>query len=81
MQRAAPALEYRRSGLIEGRHAPAQFALRDLHNDVDLALALFGSASSQTPMLRWTSEQVSTAATATPDLDISAVARLYRSAP
>ena len=29
-------------------------------------------------MLRWASEQVSIAAAATPDLDISAVALLYR---
>ena len=78
LQRAAPALESRRSGLIESHHAPAQFALRDLRKDVDLAVALFGRANSKTPMLRWSSEQVSSAAGATPDLDISAVARLYR---
>ena len=81
LQRAAPGLESRRSGLIESHHTPPQFALRDLHKDVDLALALFGSANAQTPMLRWTSERVSAAAAATPDLDISAVALLYRSAP
>ena len=81
LERAAPGLESRRAGLVEGRHAPPQFALRDLHKDVDFALALFGSANAQTPMLRWTSERVSSVAATTPDLDISAVARLYRSAP
>ena len=78
LERVAPGLESRRAGLVEGRHAPAQFALRDLHKDVELALALFGSANAQTPMLRWTSGRISTAAAATPDLDISAIARLYR---
>jgi hypothetical protein len=43
-----------------------------------LALALFGRSDAQTPLTHLSSELVDTAATATPDLDISAVARPYR---
>jgi 3-hydroxyisobutyrate dehydrogenase and related beta-hydroxyacid dehydrogenases len=78
LQRVVPGLESRRAGLIESRHTPTQFALRDLRKDVGLALALFGGTSAQTPLLRWAGERVASAAAATPDLDISAVIRLYR---
>jgi 3-hydroxyisobutyrate dehydrogenase/2-hydroxy-3-oxopropionate reductase len=78
LNRIAPALEARRAGLIEDRHAPPMFALRDLRKDLDLALALFEASAARTPLTRSSSELVSAAAAVTPDLDISAVTRPYR---
>jgi 3-hydroxyisobutyrate dehydrogenase-like beta-hydroxyacid dehydrogenase len=78
LNRVAPSLEPRRAGLVEDRHTPPLFALRDLRKDVDLALALFGSSDALTPLTESAGALVSAAAAATPDLDISAVARPYR---
>ena len=78
LKRVVPSLEARRAGLIEDRHTPPLFALRDLRKDLDLALALFGRSAAQTPLTRSSSELVSAAAAATPDLDISAVVRWLR---
>jgi 3-hydroxyisobutyrate dehydrogenase-like beta-hydroxyacid dehydrogenase len=80
LQRFAPALEARRAGLIEDRHTPTQFALRDLRKDLDLALTLYGKSGAQTPLTQASRGLVTAAATATPDLDISAVVRPYREA-
>jgi 3-hydroxyisobutyrate dehydrogenase-like beta-hydroxyacid dehydrogenase len=80
LQRFAPALEARRAGIVEDRHTPTQFALRDLQKDLDLALALFGKSGAPTPLTRSSRDLVTAAATATPDLDISAVVRPYREA-
>jgi 3-hydroxyisobutyrate dehydrogenase-like beta-hydroxyacid dehydrogenase len=81
LKRLAPALEARRAGIVEDRHTPPQFALRDLRKDLDLALALFGDGDAPTPLTRSSRELVSAAATVTPDLDISAVTRPYRQVP
>jgi len=78
LNRLIPSLEARRAGLIEGRHTPTLFALRDLRKDVDLAEALFGSSGALTPLMRSASGLVRTAAALSPDLDISAVAIPYR---
>jgi 3-hydroxyisobutyrate dehydrogenase-like beta-hydroxyacid dehydrogenase len=78
LQRVVPSLESRRAGLIEGRHTPPLFALRDLRKDVDLAQTLFGRAAAETPLTRSAGAWVSAAAGSTPDLDISAVALPYR---
>jgi 3-hydroxyisobutyrate dehydrogenase-like beta-hydroxyacid dehydrogenase len=78
LQRVVPSLEARRAGLIEGRHTPTLFALRDLRKDVDLAEALFSSSDALTPLLRSAGRLVRTAAGSTPDLDISAVVIPYR---
>jgi 3-hydroxyisobutyrate dehydrogenase-like beta-hydroxyacid dehydrogenase len=78
LNRIAPTLESRRAGIIEDRHTPTLFALRDLRKDLDLALALFDRSAAQTPLTRSSSELVSAAASVTPNLDISAVARPYR---
>jgi 3-hydroxyisobutyrate dehydrogenase-like beta-hydroxyacid dehydrogenase len=78
LKRVAPSLEARRAGLIEGRHTPPLFALRDLRKDVDLAQDLFDRSSARTPLSRSARALVSTAAASTPDLDISAVALPYR---
>jgi 3-hydroxyisobutyrate dehydrogenase-like beta-hydroxyacid dehydrogenase len=80
LQRFAPALEARRAGLIEDRHTPTQFALRDLRKDLDLALTLYGKSGAYTPLTQASRSLVTAAATATPDLDISAVVRPYREA-
>jgi 3-hydroxyisobutyrate dehydrogenase-like beta-hydroxyacid dehydrogenase len=76
LQRIVPSLEGRRGGLVDGRHAPAQFALRDLRKDLDLAIAAFDE--SQTPLTHAAAGLVRAAAARTPDLDISAVALPYR---
>ena len=78
LERVVPSLEARRSGLVEGRHTPAMFALRDLRKDVDLAEGLFGSSDALTPLMQSASRLVRTAAGSTPDLDISAVVLPYR---
>ena len=78
LKRVVPSLEARRAGLIEGRHTPPLFALRDLRKDVGLALALFGRSDALTPLTKSASVLVSAAAAVNPDLDISAVARPYR---
>ena len=79
LERLVPALEARRAGHLEDRHAP-MFALRDLRKDLDFALALFAGSSAATPLTRVSSELVTAAATATPDLDITAVLLPYRQA-
>ena len=78
LARVVPSLEARRAGLLEDRHTPPLFALRDLRKDVDLALAVFGRSAAQTPLTRSSSELVSAAAAETPDLDISGVVLPYR---
>ena len=80
LERVAPGIEPRRAGLIEGRHTPPMFALRDLAKDVGLALTLFERSGAQTPLTRWSRELVSAAAAMTPDADISAVVQPYRQA-
>jgi 3-hydroxyisobutyrate dehydrogenase-like beta-hydroxyacid dehydrogenase len=78
LARIAPALEARRAGYLEDRHAPTMFALRDLRKDLRLALSLFGKVSARTPLTRSSSRLINAAAALTPDLDISAVVRPYR---
>lgn len=78
LQRFAPLLAARHDGIVENRHEPTLFALRDLRKDLDLALALFDTTAARTPLTRSSSELVSAAAALTPDSDISAVARPYR---
>ena len=78
LDRMVPGLEARRAGLIEDRHTPTLFALRDLRKDLGLALALFARSDARTPLTHASSKLVDAAAEASPDLDISAVARPYR---
>lgn len=78
LQRLVPSLQARRAGIIEGRHAPPLFALRDLRKDVDLAQSLFRRSAAETPLTRSASALVSAAAASTPDLDITAVELPYR---
>jgi 3-hydroxyisobutyrate dehydrogenase-like beta-hydroxyacid dehydrogenase len=78
LKRLVPSLEARRAGLIESRHTPPLFALRDLRKDVDLALALFSRSAASTPLTRSASALVNAAAASTPDLDISGIVLPYR---
>ena len=78
LKRFVPALDARRSGYLEGHHTPPMFALRDLRKDLDFALGLFGAVGALTPLTRSSRDLVTSAATATPDDDISAVVRRYR---
>jgi 3-hydroxyisobutyrate dehydrogenase/2-hydroxy-3-oxopropionate reductase len=80
IKRIAPMLEARRSGFVEGKYTPTQFALRDLRKDLDFALTLFGGSSASTPLTQSSRELVAAAATESPDLDISAVVGPYRRA-
>ena len=78
LQRVVPSLQARRAGLIEGRHTPPLFALRDLRKDVDLAQSLFGRSAAELPLTRSAGALIRVAASSTPDLDISAVVLPYR---
>ena len=76
LERIAPALAARKAGIVEDRHGPTQFAMRDLRKDLHLALDLFGSRATL-PLTKSASAVVDSAAAAAPDLDISAVAQAY----
>jgi 3-hydroxyisobutyrate dehydrogenase-like beta-hydroxyacid dehydrogenase len=78
LERIVPGLEARRAGLIEGRHTPTLFAMRDLRKDLGLALTLFARSEARTPLTDASRELVGAAADVDPDLDISAVVRPYR---
>jgi 3-hydroxyisobutyrate dehydrogenase-like beta-hydroxyacid dehydrogenase len=80
LKRLAPSLDARRAGLLEDRHAPALFALRDLAKDLDLAMALFHGSASQVPLTGVAAELVDAAAAESPDQEITAVIRPYRQA-
>ncbi|MEA2623747.1 MAG: 2-hydroxy-3-oxopropionate reductase [Chloroflexota bacterium] len=78
IQRYVPAFEARRPGLLEDRHEPPLFALRDLEKDLNLAMGLFIRSSIDAPMTALAQSLVTRQAKDTPDLDISSVIRAYR---
>lgn len=78
LQRLAPVIAARRHGLVEDRHEPTLFALRDLRKDLDLALGLFGRSAVQTPVTLQAQHLVAAATSQDGDLDITAVVRPYR---
>jgi 2-hydroxy-3-oxopropionate reductase len=78
LQRMAPMLAARRSGIVENRHEPTLFALHDLRKDLDLAIGLFEPSGIQTPMTAQARQLVAAAADRYGDLDITAVERPYR---
>jgi 3-hydroxyisobutyrate dehydrogenase-like beta-hydroxyacid dehydrogenase len=78
LERMAPMLTARRDGIVENRHEPTLFALRDLRKDLDLAVGLFGRSESASPMTELARQLVTAAASRFGDLDISAVGRPYR---
>ena len=80
LERMVPLLAARRSGIVEDRHEPTLFALRDLRKDLDLAIGLFGRSEIESPLTLEARHLVAAAARKYGDLDITAVARPYRQA-
>jgi 3-hydroxyisobutyrate dehydrogenase-like beta-hydroxyacid dehydrogenase len=78
LERMAPLLAARRNGIVENRHEPSLFALRDLRKDLDLAVGLFGRSEAETPLTVEARHLVAAAASKYGEQDISAVARPYR---
>ena len=78
LERMAPLLAARHNGIVENRHEPTLFALRDLRKDLDLAIRLFEPSEIRTPMTAQARALVSAAASRDGDLDITAVERRYR---
>jgi len=78
LERMAPMLAARRNGIVENRHEPTLFALRDLRKDLDLAIGLFGKSDVEAPLTLEARHLVAAAATKYGDEDITAVARPYR---
>jgi 3-hydroxyisobutyrate dehydrogenase-like beta-hydroxyacid dehydrogenase len=80
LTRLVPSLEMRRSGLVDRRHEPTLFAVRDLRKDLDLALEMFHRSQAQMPVTALVRELVDEAAADVADLDITAVITRYRPA-
>jgi 3-hydroxyisobutyrate dehydrogenase-like beta-hydroxyacid dehydrogenase len=78
LERMAPLLAARHDGIVEDRHEPTLFALRDLRKDLDLAIALFEPSDIRTPMTSQARALVVAAAGQDGELDITAVERPYR---
>jgi 3-hydroxyisobutyrate dehydrogenase/2-hydroxy-3-oxopropionate reductase len=78
LERMVPLLAARRGGIVENRHEPTLFALRDLQKDLDLAHGFFKQAEIQTPMTGLARQLVTAAASRYGDSDITAVERPYR---
>ena len=78
LQRMAPMLAARHDGIVDDRHEPVLFALRDLRKDLDLALPLFERAAVRTPMTARARRLVAIATSRYGDLEITAVERPYR---
>ena len=78
LERLAPMLAARHDGIVENRHVPTLFALRDLRKDLDLALGLFEPSEIQPPMTAQARALVAAAASRYGDLDITAVEQPYR---
>jgi 3-hydroxyisobutyrate dehydrogenase-like beta-hydroxyacid dehydrogenase len=82
LARVWPGLKLREAGFVKHVHEPTMFAVRDLLKDLDLALALYRSATpSAVPLTSLTREMVAGVAATTPDLDISAIVNAYASDP
>ncbi|MEA2653488.1 MAG: 2-hydroxy-3-oxopropionate reductase [Chloroflexota bacterium] len=78
LQRMAPLLAARHDGIVEDRHVPVLFALRDLRKDLDLSSALFAPAELRTPLTARARQLVVAATKRYGDLDITALERPYR---
>jgi len=78
LERLAPMLTPRRSGIVSDQHEPTLFALRDLRKDLDLAVELFERSHAQAPLTRQARQLVAAVAKDYGDEDITAVARPYR---
>jgi 3-hydroxyisobutyrate dehydrogenase/2-hydroxy-3-oxopropionate reductase len=81
LERMAPMLSARRAGVVDNRHEPTLFALRDLRKDLDLAVGLFGRSKVELPITVEARHLVAAAASQYGDQDITAVERPYREVP
>jgi 3-hydroxyisobutyrate dehydrogenase-like beta-hydroxyacid dehydrogenase len=77
ISRIAPVLNARKAGLVEHRHEPVTFALRDAAKDIRLASELFQRAGAPTPLTRATKDLYAQAAKSAGSLDMSAIATIY----
>jgi 3-hydroxyisobutyrate dehydrogenase-like beta-hydroxyacid dehydrogenase len=75
--RFAPVLAGRRAGLMDHKHEPVTFALRDAAKDVRLATDVFHRAGAFTPLADTTKELYGRAAKTSGDLEMSAIVTVY----
>jgi len=80
LQRVAPGLDRRRADIVEDRHVPTLFALRDLAKDLNLALALYRQFGADVPLTAFARSLIVAAAAESGALEITSVGRRYRSA-
>jgi 3-hydroxyisobutyrate dehydrogenase-like beta-hydroxyacid dehydrogenase len=80
LNRTAPVLTQRKAGLVEHRHEPVTFALRDVVKDLELATELFRRLGARTPMTDRTRELFERAGKTAGDLEMSAITTLYEPA-
>jgi 3-hydroxyisobutyrate dehydrogenase-like beta-hydroxyacid dehydrogenase len=81
LSRMAPILNTRKSGLVEHRYVPVNFALRDGVKDLRLAIELYKETGSTTPLAVAIKELYERASQSAGDLDLSAIATLYEKPP
>src|SRR5438128_6220761 len=77
--RFVPALKAREAGFMRGQHEPTMFAVHDLVKDLGLALDVYERANAAVPLTRETRELFDETASASSDLDISAIVTAYAS--
>jgi 3-hydroxyisobutyrate dehydrogenase-like beta-hydroxyacid dehydrogenase len=78
--RFVPYLEARRGGFLEGRYEPVLFRVADMVKDLGLALELYRRSGSLTPATELADDLFRRAAPAQGELDIPAVAEIFRGA-
>ena len=77
--RFVPALKAREAGFMRDQHEPTMFAVHDLVKDLALALDVYDRANAAVPLTRETRELFDETASASSDLDISAIVTAYAS--
>jgi 3-hydroxyisobutyrate dehydrogenase-like beta-hydroxyacid dehydrogenase len=77
--RFAPALKAREAGFMRDKHEPTMFAVHDLVKDLALALDVYDRAHAAVPLTRATRELFDETASASSELDISAIVTAYSS--
>jgi 3-hydroxyisobutyrate dehydrogenase-like beta-hydroxyacid dehydrogenase len=80
LTRIAPGFKVREAGFVRNVHEPTLFAMRDMLKDLDLGLSLYRGSSgpgSTSPLTSLTRELFATVASQAPDLDLSAIVRVY----
>ena len=75
--RFVPALKAREAGFMRDQHEPTMFAVHDLVKDLALALDVYDRANAAVPLTRETRELFDETASASSDLDISAIVTAY----